>query len=503
MCFYKMKNKSNNINFFTNTNNTILYLHDNKNNIIERIFRDKWSSKEIEVINEETNKSCFEDFNTIISNDNDFIKNREIISSTIKTPGYFTEQDNFGIKSNYLNEFLGSKTFLERKNLNKYKNQNVIDLLEKETPTINILLRNLFHNENNRMIENFINWLNVVSFKDTNQDIIFGFIGTNEIDQGQGRGKGVLIQLLNKVFSGLVVSVSNTNYEKNFNSNLMNKKIVVFDEVDFKRLNYSHIKDITGNKMFRVEFKGKEPIESKNVSSWLCFSNEHDLHNKITIDDRRFFIIRPNPKNESLKRIIEDKFNGDFILFQNKLHSEIDNFIHIISSVEGKVLSPIQLPSNGHRNYFKERNLVSVLNISEIYKTFKSDTFKKRLFNILDTISIFENNKQKEIVIYKNILDKGYINFKVFKGVFNLLQKNDYIPKTKKLNVEWELLKERLLKNDFMIKNIDTKQTKKFERYKDIICIKKEDYEPNKRKISSQLRTCFGKEKINLPDIEF
>ena len=188
------------------------------------------------------------------------------------------------------------KTFLERKNLNKYKNQNLIDLLDKEIPTINILLRNLFHNENDRMIENFINWLNVVSFKDTNQDIIFGFIGTNEIDQGQGRGKGVLIQLLNKVFSGLVVSISNTNYEKNFNSSLMNKKIVVFDEVDFKRLNYSHIKDITGNKIFSVEFKGKEPIESKNVSSWLCFSNEHDLHNKITIDDRRFFIIRPNPK---------------------------------------------------------------------------------------------------------------------------------------------------------------------------------------------------------------
>lgn len=39
------------------------------------------------------------------------------------------------------------------------------------------------------MIINFINWLNVVSFKDTNQDIIFSFIGTNEQNQGQGRGK--------------------------------------------------------------------------------------------------------------------------------------------------------------------------------------------------------------------------------------------------------------------------------------------------------------------------
>ncbi|KIM09938.1 MAG: hypothetical protein KU29_01420 [Sulfurovum sp. FS06-10] len=174
------------------------------------------------------------DLKEIIENENDFIKSCQVISSTLKPRGYFEEKDDFNIKYNFLNEFLGSETFLNSKNKNKYNDENIIDLLEKETPLIFKLLKNLFYNENNNIIINFINWLNVVGFQDKNQDIIFNFFGTNEQEQGQGRGKGILIKLLNKIFFGLVVSVSNTTYMNNFNSNLMNKKIVVFDEVNYK-----------------------------------------------------------------------------------------------------------------------------------------------------------------------------------------------------------------------------------------------------------------------------
>lgn len=492
---YKLTDKDNNKEYYINSNKTILYLYDKNLKVINRTFRDKWSSMSLEVDDKQIKKEV--DLKEIIENDNDFIKSCQIISSTMKPRGYFEEKDDFGIKYHYLNEFLGSETFLNSKNKNKYNDENIIDLLEKETPLIFKLLKNLFYNENNNIIINFINWLNVVGFKDKNQDIIFNFFGTNEQDEGGGRGKGVLIKLLNKIFSGLVVSVSNTTYLNNFNSNLMNKKIVLFEEVNYKGLRYEIIKDITGSPFFRVEYKGKEPIYSDNVSSWLMFSNECDLCNKIGIEDRRVFLIRPNPKNGSLKREVIDKFfDGDYDNFEEKLFEEIDNFIYIIRKRTGRVLSPLELQTQRYKDYFKEKTQVSILEIDDIYKILINTQFREKIIEIMEIIGHLDNNYKKQIETIKKVINLNMINFKTFSLIFKFLKDNGYISKTKTLNKEWEIMKENLLKNGFDKINVELKKTKIFDRFKDTIIIKNDYYLSEKHKINSVLRDLFGEKMV-------
>ena len=174
----------------------------------------------------------------------------------------------------------------EHNHYNIKEEKNIIDLLKSETPSIYALLHNLFHNEKDEVILNFMRYLNKIAFQDNRQDIMFLFMGTAENKQGQGAGKGVLRDLLGILFSDLIVSVSNETYADKFNSELLNKKVVIFDEVDLKALKYSKLKDITGSSTIRVENKGKDALTVDNVSSWLLFTNESNLHGKIKKDDR-------------------------------------------------------------------------------------------------------------------------------------------------------------------------------------------------------------------------
>jgi len=500
---YKLINKKNYVSYFVNSNTTILYIYDKQKKEIIEYYRDKWTSMKLEVIEcikqNETKKEV--DLKTIIESENDFIEICQIISSTTEKVGYFQKVDNFGIKTNYLNIFLGSETFRTSLNNNKFKNKKTIELLKKETPTINLLLRNLFYKEKDDILLNFLNWLNVVSFQNKNQNIIWSFIGTNEENQGQGAGKGILIQLLSKMFKGLVCSVSNTSYLNNFNSILMNKKIVVFDEVNYKSLKYEKIKDITGNNSITIEYKGKEPIIVDNVSSWLFFSNEYDLCNKITIEDRRTFIIRPNPVNGSLEQLIKTNFI-DFDSFLNKLYSEIDNFIHIISYIgqnrKIKVLTPLELSSNGHRTYFKEQMKVSVNDLDKLYRIFTNKQFKTKLLSILEEIKQLETIYIENIEIIKNMLEIDCINYKTFEKLFYTLKNMEYIKSSLKINKEWEIFKENLLKNGFIIQNIVGRETKKYKRFRDKILIEPQNYKNNKTKLINKIKTiyCVKKDEI-------
>ena len=300
----------------------------------------------------------------IMSEDNNFIKQITPIASTVKTAGYFVESnENSGISSHYLNEFLGSVDFLESIYNNKFQNtkvKNILDLMKKETPAFFYLIKNLFFGEKDEVIFNFLAWLKATSLKDDRQDIIYSFIGTNEQNQGQGAGKGVLIDLLDKIFTGLTARVSNATYADRFNANLINKKIVVFDELNFKTLKYDILKEITGSSTMRVEFKGKDALTAKNVSSWLLFTNEHDTCYKIINSDRRTHLIRPNPENESLRKYVIQPIFKTFEGFENQLNDEFTNIIHIIALAPDLVLSPNELVSKAKLEYFRERENIEV-----------------------------------------------------------------------------------------------------------------------------------------------
>lgn len=493
MAYFKLLNNNKN-EYIVNSNKTILYIFNKEKNKLVRYFKDSWSSRNMKVVlvnndNEMETTATLED---IVEN-NDFIHTCQVISSTLKPTGVFEEEDDFAINTTYLNEFLGSVTFLNCLNDNKYSiDSNPIELLKSETPTIYTLLANLFHNEKEEVLLNFIKWLKVVGFEDKHQDIMWLFFGTNEENQGQGAGKGVLRDLLSEMFSGLVASVSNTSYLNNFNSNLMNKKIVIFDEMDLKSLKYEKLKDISGNPVLMVEVKSKEAIKTENVSSWLCFSNQWDLYNTVTQEDRRMFIIRPNPINNSLKKIINDNYE-DFNNFNSLLHSEIENFIHIISLVDTKVLSPIELITNAKIDYFKSKSNASVKELEDLGKIFTNKNVRKKLYDIFGVILDIDSSKQNDITDIKKVIELNFVNYKTFRVMFELLQKFEYINKSAKLNQQWELTKEKLLSNNFISKRSNLKATKKYASINETILVKKETSPAELKKINLTRRKIFIK----------
>ena len=463
---FQLLNPNPNITYLTNTNRSHLFINNTELNKITKIPYDQLETMKIEVIGIDKNDNQIEtitNFKEILKS-NEFISIVEVISSTIKQSGYFTTEDEYGIKKGFLNEFVGSDYFIQSlENLNK-EHKNFIPMfeLEKNAPNINILLKNLFFNESNEVIENFLRWLKTVSFEDKNQDIIFNFSGTNEQNQGQGSGKGVMIQLLNELFNGLITSVNNQSYKNNFNAHLQNKKIVVFDEVDYKKLNYNVLKDITGNKEIRIESKGKNTITSKNVSSWLMFSNEWDFCNIFTIEDRRIFLIRPNPKNGSLKSIVGDTFQ-----FIQDIKKEIPQFIEIISKVGSKVLSPNELQTNTHKEYYLSKNKVSITEIKDLHKILLNDNVKEKVFELIDNISYLDNSRTNQLDNVKTVLNLDSISYKSFKDMFINLQEFGYIQNNLKVNKEWEIVKENLTINNYEEKRVGLKKTKQFGSYDD------------------------------------
>lgn len=499
MLILEPENDLDHIQYFVNTNKTILYIYNKEKNQIKRFFSDKWSSMNIpcRCVDDEEEYTSNLDFKTIIQKDAAFVRKVSPIASTIKKPAFFEEfDDDTGITSNILNEFLGSADFISAKTHNKYANKKkIISLLEKETPTFYMLIKNLFHNENNDVIENFLRWLRVCSFEDKHQDIIFLFCGTSELHQGQGAGKGVLIDYLNHLLSGLVVSVSNKTYETNFNSNILNKKIIVFDEVNFKTLKYETVKDITGNPQVRVEFKGKEPISADNVGSWLMFTNEHDLEEKITYDDRRTFIIRPNPKNGSLNELIKKKY-GTFAKFKASLMAETENIVHIIAEAQGKVLSPLELMTEAKREYFKDKSTIEMMDLKDFYQFLANKKMFEKCLAILQNNDLFTD---KEKIRF---LKSHSINYKLFNEIYQVLVKNGIVKKESPL-FAWERLKEFSLKNGFELVSAAMPETKKYKRYVDKSLVLKSGKNTKElRLLKQQLRVFYGVEKPNL-DIPF
>ena len=237
---YKLQNPDEGIKYYINTNKTVLYIYNESLNEITMKYSNNFAAEKLEVIEvdvkNDTKKLKSENLKTILQSDSDFITTVLVVASTTKNAGFYSEKcQKSGITTDFLNVYLNSVIFKEAKTKNKYdlKNQSIFELLEKECPAINHLINNLFFYEKDIVKLNFLNWLNVVGFKDKKQDILFLFQGKSIEKDGQGAGKGVLRDMLEVMFSGLVCSVSNEDYDDKFNSSLLNKKLVFFVEIDY------------------------------------------------------------------------------------------------------------------------------------------------------------------------------------------------------------------------------------------------------------------------------
>jgi len=459
-----LQNPENHIKYFLNTNSSILYTFNTNTNTIELTHSNAFKASNMSVNNADGDDVELS-IDKIIKEDNNFIEVVNVIASTTKEAGNFSEtSQTTNISTNYLNIYLNAEIFLNALNNNNYTlnhEDNLIELMEHETPTIYKLIKNLFHDENNEVILNFLRYLNKVAFTDQKQDIMFLFMGKTEEKQGQGAGKGVLRDLFFKLFSNLICSVSNETYNDKFNSELLNKKIVIFDEIDFKSLKYSKLKDITGSGTLRIENKGKDALIVPNVSSWLLFTNESDLCNKIKMADRRTFIINPNPTNESLKtEIIDTYYNSDFNLFNASLEEELTSFIHIISLATNNVKTPIHLRTNAHTKYFSENNF-NLKNINSIDDIFLKKISKKKFIDFLEELKNLSEISEIKFMEIKFYLTNNFYTLEVFEFIFNTCLKYQIaeIKNEKKKRMVIKNLKDSLLNNDYETYIIDTSFT--------------------------------------------
>lgn len=447
-----------NFKYYVNTNKSIVFAHNIETNKIERIYKDQWASTYLEVL--KTNEKTGEiwqgkmDWSSILDEKQDIFKTVNPIASTTKQAGFFEEySEKTGGTHHYLNEYLNSEIFIKAKQaIDNTKPENPIGLLEKNCPNITLLLRNLFYKESDVVLQNFLNWLAVIAYKNTHQDIFWLFKGTDEENQGQGAGKGVFRDLMSKLLSGLVVSVNNNSYKNNFNSQLMNMKLIIFDEVDLKSLNYEAVKDMTGSSLMSIEFKGKEAMRTENVASWLFFTNMSNTFNKIQARDRRCFLIHPNPINDSLRITV-----GDMGQFIEGLNNELPAFIKVIAYCDTKVFKPNELRTKAHIEYFSNEALCSINDIASIAKIFTNDESRHSYFDFLDILSE-SASEQKDYSAQKYFIEKGFIYFHLFEEIYEVFLTHHIAGTTKKTTASkaWKELVEELKRLNYCIYKLDS-----------------------------------------------
>lgn len=446
---------TNNFAYYTNTTKAIIYAHNKLLNTMTRIYKSDWASYTMEVIKitKQGEIRLTLDWETIMKEDNDIFTVIKPIASTTKQAGYFEEYiPEVGLYQKCLNEYLNSAKFIEALE-NSNPDNDPIELLEKTCPNIYLLLDNLFYNESKEVLQNFLNWLHIVAYKNRRQDIFWLFKGTNEDKQGQGAGKGVFRDIMSKLLSGLVVSVNNQSYKSNFNSKLMNMKLIIFDEVDMKKLDYEVVKDMTGSSSMPIEFKGKDIVMTENVSSWLFFTNMYDLFEKINITDRRCFLIHPNPLNDSLSKRVNNMEQ-----FIKNLYSELDNFITVLAHCNGKVLKPNELQTYAHNQYFSNKALSSISDIPSISKVFTKQSIKLSYVSFLEDLEKIDTISYKEQVFF---IENKFLSYKTFLEIYNLCLDHSLAGINKQISPEkaWKNLKEDLLKNHYEEYKLDRKTT--------------------------------------------
>lgn len=446
--------------YYINTSKAIIFSHDLKKNKMKRIYQSDWASYEMEVLkmNKKTNEleAIIMDWASIVKEDNDIFKVVKPIASTTKPAGFFEEYDDgVGLNQNCLNEYLNSEQFIQAKeHIQEDSNINPIQMLRENCQNISLLLSNLFYNEDDSVLQNFLNWLAVVAYKNERQDVFWLFKGTDEDNQGQGAGKGVFRDLMTSLLSGLVVSVNNQSYKSNFNSKLMNMKLIIFDEVDMKSLNYEVVKDMTGSSTMPIEFKGKEVVMTDNVASWLFFTNMYDLFEKINITDRRCFLIHPNPKNDSLVKIVDN-----MEVFIQQINEELPEFINVLAHCDTNVIKPNKLRTNAHTEYFSKKALSSITELSSISKIYTNYEDRRTYFEFLDDLAKIEEDNS--YTHQKFFIENQFSYYKQFCDIYNVCSDHKIAGISSKVSPQkaWKHFKEELFKSNYSKYNLDRKTT--------------------------------------------
>ena len=203
----------------------------------------------------------------------------------------------------------------------KIELEEVYNILKDNYKYLYILLENLFVTKKNiKYILNFYAYILKTKKKLPFAIVIFGL---------QGAGKNVFTDFfLTKIFGEQnIIVASNPELQSEFNGFLINKTLIVFNEVagDISKNNRINntIKQIVTDPRILINEKNISRFEIDNYFNTLFFSNSSEPL-KIEAGDRRFVVF--NTKNKKLLDLLEEN-NINKEEYFKELETEADEFV--------------------------------------------------------------------------------------------------------------------------------------------------------------------------------
>ena len=476
--------RNNDLQGYTDANRNIAVICNVKTGEIKKIPREKFKTNEL--------KNFFQNGELVhideVINNTSYFKPVTFIVSTTSEAGYIEKADDISIDKLF-NVFENSKFFKSAINENPYLNSDLIKALENETPAFNLLLKNLFYNEDKPAIINFLKWLNVSLFENKRQDLIYLFFGTDEHNQAQGSGKNVLFDVLRFIAEDLVQMLSSSQYRSNFNAIISGKLIVGIDEMPLGDFDYPRLKNLVGDEKINIERKGQDLEKVDNIISLMIFSNEHKIDKQVSKQDRRLVMIRPRGEMRSLNFTLDESglFNGCMKKMYAELKCEVEKILKIIYAAGSDIDISEILNTNARKNYFKEQDQ-AVLNDLNCVESFFTD--KKNLLKMEESLRDL-NIKYNET--YYQLVSSGICNYRIYIYFYQLLVKNKISLPSRSEQVSWLRYKENAIKKGFHTKTLKFNETKKYKVYQEkVVIYEKKLSKTQQRILNSKLRDLFG-----------
>lgn len=431
-----------------------------------------------------------------------FIRAKSIIDTQLNAGLYTAITKNASIKKISFNTFRNANLYTKIRANDKFNNfSNNINIFLKEfhstTPAFMSLIENLFYYENPDVIFNFLCFIHNFMFLCQRQDKYFLFFGYSSSKTGQGAGKGLLVSYLAKLIDQeLIGSITNDSYLTSFNQDLINKPLIIFDEVHLRALKYYKIKELTGSDYLRIEQKGQDAFYTKNIMSLIMFSNESTLNKDILETDRRVFLINPNPNHSSIKKIM-NQFGGEKE-YLRALDIEKNNVISILyHHCNHDVKDPLNLRTVASIRYFNRTKEITVDTVKEHLELIGVNRqFRLKLLKMFEEENFnFEYyDSEKKAILREDIITKDLL-----KEIANFLMSKNLYKKGFSITYFWHKSLDKAIENGIVVKKIKLKKTNYYSEFKRTLIFDSVAILTNEKllEIKRKLRLCYSKRTNN------
>jgi len=180
----------------------------------------------------------------------------------------------------------------------------------------------------------------------------------------QGTGKGLVIDvLLGRNIFGESTYVQVTNMDGllgKFNSILMNKILVMVEEVSMSKKDAEQVKGMITGENMNFEKKGLDKIVLKNHMDFI-FTSNNDFCVYIDIHDRRYFILDVDDSNANDQEY--------YMQFSNYCHDPIVAF-HVykyLMSIDISNFNPFKIPETEEKQLYRENAIPTPIRFMQHY----------------------------------------------------------------------------------------------------------------------------------------